>query len=97
MPIVRVKRVYIKIPSIEECRYQTVLRSVKELVVAFVYGLASQGVIPIPCGLAESYWWSSFSILNWVAKNFNRGTYSILYRPVELMGSSLFTAQPAWY
>jgi hypothetical protein len=29
MPIVRVKRVYIKILSIEECRYQTVFGSVK--------------------------------------------------------------------
>jgi hypothetical protein len=29
MPIVRVRRVYIKILSIEECRYQTVLESVK--------------------------------------------------------------------
>jgi len=31
MPIARVKRVYNKILSIEECRYQTVLGSVKEV------------------------------------------------------------------
>jgi hypothetical protein len=52
----------------------------QELVVAIVDRLASQGIIPILYGLAESYRWGSFSIPNWLAKNCHRGTYTILCR-----------------
>ena len=63
----------------------------KVLVVVIVDGLASQGVILILYGLAQSYEQGLFCILNWLAKNFNRGAYSNLYRQAELMENSLST------
>ena len=68
-----------------------------DLDVAIVDGLADQGIIPILYRLAESYRWGSFSILNWLAKNCKRGTYSIWYRQADLEESPLSTDQPDWY
>jgi NAD(P)-binding Rossmann-like domain len=68
-----------------------------DLSVAVVDGLADQGIIPILYILAESYRWVPFSILNWLAKNYKRGTYSIWYRQADLEESPLSTDQPGWY
>ena len=68
-----------------------------DLSVAVVDGLADQGIIPILYILAESYRWVPFSMLNWLAKNCKRGTYSIWYRQADLEESPLSTDQPGWY
>ena len=60
-------------------------------VVTIVDGLASQGVIPVLYELAESYEWSAFSILNWLAKDCKRGTYSILHKQAEPVGNLSWT------
>jgi hypothetical protein len=47
----------------------------QDLSVATVNGLADQGITSIPYRLAESCRWGFFSMLNWLVKNCNRGTY----------------------
>ena len=69
----------------------------QDLGVAVVDGLADQCIIPILYILAESYRWCSFSMLNWLAKNCKRGTYSIWYGQADLKESPLSTDQPDRY
>ena len=52
---------------------------------------------PILNGLAERYGWGSLSILNWLAKNCKRSTYSIWKGPAELVKNQLLTDWPAHY
>ena len=68
-----------------------------DLGAAIVDGLADQDIIPILYGLAESYRWDPVSMLNWLAKNCKRGTYSIWCRQADLEESPLSTDQPGWY
>jgi len=50
-----------------------------DLDAAIVDGLADQNITPVLYRLAESYRWGPFSMLNWLAKNCKKGTYSIWY------------------